>query len=206
MALYNVEVRHEDLNRYRMIYGNDCYVVQQKAEAQLAQWNEMWNKKQKAVHTQRTCEEQTTEAQEILACIDNTLLHTVDIDDRVDWSSLKDNRPFPRPKPSAPRKEDAPAEPLKSDPEFAPVLGFFDKISRNAKAKKVAEAEQLFRLAHDWWKAEIDRMEAKHQAALEKYERSLREWESERQAYELQTMLLSMEERGCMNRKTLGLL
>ena len=125
MALYNVEVRHEGLHKYRMISGNDHYVVQQKAEAQLAQWNEMWKRKQKVANTQRTCEEQTKEAQEILACIDNTLLHTVDVDDRVDWDSLKDRRPFPRPKPSAPKRGSTPAEPLESDPEFSPVLGSF---------------------------------------------------------------------------------
>ncbi len=124
------------------------------------------------------------EAQEILACIDNTLLHTVDVDDRVGWDSPKDKRPFPRPKPSAPKKKDLPFEPLESDPEYAPILGFFDKISRNARVKKAAEAEQRFKLAHDEWKAEVDSMEAEHQAALEKHERSLRKWESERQAYE----------------------
>ena len=183
MALYNVEVRHEGLHKYRMISGNDHYVVQQKAEAQLAQWNEMWKKKQKVVNTQRTCEEQTKEAQEILACIDNTLLHTVDVDDRVDWDSLKDSRPFPRPKPSAPKRESTPAEPLESDPEFSPVLGFFDKISRSAREKKIAEAKHRFKLAHDEWTTEVDRTEAEYQATLEKHERSLKKWESERQAY-----------------------
>lgn len=184
MALYNVEVRHDGLHKYRMISGNDHYVVQQKAEAQLAQWNEMWEKKQKAVRTQKTCEEQTKEAQEILACIDNTLLYTVSVDDRVNWDSLKDKRAFPDPKPIAPERESLPTEPLESWPEFEPLLGFFDKISRKARAKKVAAVEQRFKLAHDDWKAEVDRIEANDKAALERYERSLEEWESERQAYE----------------------
>jgi len=184
MALYKVEVRHDGLHKYRMISGNDPYVVQQKAEAQLAQWNEMWEKKQKAINTQKTCEEQTKEAQEILTCIDNTLLHTVDVDDRVNWDSLKDKRPFPRSKLSAPKKKYVPLEPLESDSEFVPVFGFVEKISRSARAKKVAEAERRFKLAHDDWKAEVDRIEANHKVALEEYERSMEKWESERQAYE----------------------
>ena len=135
MALYNVEVRHEGLHKYRMISGNDYYVVQQKAEAQLAQWNEMWKRKQKVANTQRTCEEQTKEAQEILACIDNTLLHTVDVDDRVDWDGLKDKRPFSRPKPSAPRKKDVPLEPLESHPGFAPKYSSERGLGTNASPK-----------------------------------------------------------------------
>jgi restriction system protein len=43
--MYQREVRHTGLNKYRLIRGSNKYVVEQQAAAQLAIWNEMWAKK-----------------------------------------------------------------------------------------------------------------------------------------------------------------
>ena len=37
---YSIEVRHEGLHKYREIKGNDKYIVEQKARAQRAVWDE----------------------------------------------------------------------------------------------------------------------------------------------------------------------
>ena len=39
--VWEVEVRHDGLHKYRHIRGIDKYVVEQKAAAQLRTWNEM---------------------------------------------------------------------------------------------------------------------------------------------------------------------
>ena len=45
MPSYFIEVKHDGLNKYRMIRGNHSYVVEQKAAAQKAAWDDIWKKK-----------------------------------------------------------------------------------------------------------------------------------------------------------------
>ncbi|MDY7080291.1 MAG: hypothetical protein SXV54_25695 [Chloroflexota bacterium] len=45
---YAVEVRHRELNKYQVVRGDNKYVVQQKARAKMAQWDEMWQRRQEA--------------------------------------------------------------------------------------------------------------------------------------------------------------
>ena len=45
-AMYEIEVRHEGLNKYRHIRGSDKHIVEKKATTQQLTWNEMWKKKQ----------------------------------------------------------------------------------------------------------------------------------------------------------------
>ena len=40
--MYRVEIAHEELGKYRCITGKDRWVVQRKAEAQRAQWEQQW--------------------------------------------------------------------------------------------------------------------------------------------------------------------
>ncbi len=42
--MWEIEVRHEGLNKYRHIKGTDKYIVRQKANAQQLVWDEMWEK------------------------------------------------------------------------------------------------------------------------------------------------------------------
>ena len=44
--IWEIEVTHPGLNKYRHIRGTDKYVVEQKAYAQKAIWDEIWQKKQ----------------------------------------------------------------------------------------------------------------------------------------------------------------
>ncbi|MCC3359549.1 hypothetical protein [Bacillus sp. REN16] len=96
--MYSVEIEHKGLHKYRVIKGNDKYVVDQKAYVQLKQWDEMWNKKQEVERKKRErenaaiekaqkkamAEQQTQDALNELELIDQTLLHTLDIDDKID--------------------------------------------------------------------------------------------------------------------------
>ena len=46
--MWEIEVRHDGLNKYRHIKGSDRYIVKQKAIAQEQAWEDMWKKKQAA--------------------------------------------------------------------------------------------------------------------------------------------------------------
>ena len=43
--MYEIEIRHRGLNKYRHIKGSDKYIVEQKARVQQQVWDEMWEKK-----------------------------------------------------------------------------------------------------------------------------------------------------------------
>jgi len=142
MAAYWIEVRHEGLHKYRRITGNDRYVVQQKARAQEALWEEQWAKRLAALAKEEAresaaaaraelkalAEEKTSDAEAVFAEIDRTLAHTLEVNDRIDWEQLKDFSGFPEPEPVPPKPQPRPQEPQPTD--FPPAIGFLDRLVR----------------------------------------------------------------------------
>src|ERR1700735_5283951 len=98
---YWVDVRHPGLNAYRRITGRDPYVVQQRAEAQVAAWNEKWANIQERKSALRSKEEKkeeaarrTQEATEALESIDQTFVHALGRTSALEWDLLKDRSCF----------------------------------------------------------------------------------------------------------------
>ena len=143
---YEVEIRHDDLGKYQIIRGDDPDVVEQKAQAKMHQWDDMWDRKQKAeekrLDLQQRAEEtqdkkdlaaeRTEEAKAALEALDTVLAHTLEVDNTVAWESLKNFSDYPKPKPgnpSLPQKPDPFQKPTKpSASEFLPGLRIFDVI------------------------------------------------------------------------------
>lgn len=203
---YQIEAQHKGLNKHRVISGSNQYVAEQKAKAQSAQWEqmwkkrfieasknaaekeaqaqiaqsgEMWNKKQLAEAMQKICEEQTKKAQDILEYIDHTLIHTLGRSSKLDWNGMKDKTPFPKAKPRTPKEIPFPKEPLESDREFKPVIGWLEMANPAARNKRVLEAQERFRIAHDKWKAKVEKVKVDRSDALEKHKKEVKKWESE---------------------------
>jgi restriction system protein len=196
--MYSVEIEHKGLHKYRVIKGNDRYVVDQKAYVQLKQWDEMWNKKQEAERKKRErenaamekaqkkamAEQQTQDALNELELIDQTLLHTLEIDDKIDWDSLKDVSIFSEPKPLAPKEPSFPAEP--DEKNFEPKLGLWDKISSSSKQKKIGISKKIFEDALNNWRRETEDLKSMHEKELEVFEEKFRVWEEKNQEFELE--------------------
>lgn len=194
--MYSVEIRHDGLHKYRHIKGNDKYVVEQKAHIQMRQWEEMWQKKQEAEKKKRErataamekaqkkalAEQQTLEALEQLEIINNTLLHTLDIDDEIDWDSLKDHSKFTKSKPRSPNAPIYPLEPVKES--FEPSFGLLDRIFSSSKQKKIQASDKLFEDAMNKWKNETDRLKVKHEKEVEVYGEQLKKWNEMRDIHE----------------------
>lgn len=51
--MHQIEISHEGLNKYKVIKGNDYYVVKQKAHVQKLAWEEQWRKKVEAEEKRR---------------------------------------------------------------------------------------------------------------------------------------------------------
>ena len=190
MVMWEITVRHDGLNKYRHIRGNDKYVVEQKAAAQRAIWNEMWQRKlekeQKINDKQTKTEssiEQTEEATEAIKKIENILRHTLDINDTINWESLKDKSNFPKSKPQPTKLLDILQPPEETDLQYQPKFGFFDKISSSKKQNKIDNAKLLFKNDCDKWIKEKEKI-LKNNAELEKqYQEELKQLESEEQEF-----------------------
>lgn len=195
--MYQIELRHEGLNKYRVIRGNNLYVVQQKAEMQERAWDEMWEKKQKQLHQKEEreraakekqqkkelAEKLTNEALEQLSTIENTLLHTLEIDDKINWEELKDTSKFSVPKPRKPKAQDIPSEPLQSDEKYQPKFGLLDKLIASKKQKKIDELSLLYKQDRKRWAKEKERILTTNQDKKEQYEMELAKWNEEKEAF-----------------------
>ncbi|WP_052124065.1 restriction endonuclease [Ureibacillus manganicus] len=188
--MYEVEIRHDGLNKYRVIKGSDLYVVNQKAEMQERAWEEMWERKQeqdakkqereraalKKEEKKSLAEQLTKEAVEQIETIENILKHTLDIDDKIDWDSLKDKSKFTKPKPKKVEPLKIPIEPNKSDIKYQPKLGLIDKLISSKKEQKIEASNKLYQLDYEQWENEKLKIENSNEENNNKYEEKLKKW------------------------------
>ncbi len=93
---YTVEMFHKGLNEHKLLSAPELDMLQNKANLQAQKWTEKWN----LIESRRRISEQkeanideatskTEEAIEALKQIDNLLVHTLSVNDAVDWEKLK---------------------------------------------------------------------------------------------------------------------
>ena len=61
--MYQIEIRHEGLHKYRMIKGQDPYVVEQKARIQEQVWDEIWERRLESERKRQDRHDSLTEKQ-----------------------------------------------------------------------------------------------------------------------------------------------
>jgi restriction system protein len=194
--MWTVEIRHPGLNKYRLVKGTDKYVVEQKAAAQMAAWEEMWQRKvevkERAHNKQSKLEEaqsRTQEAQDAIEAIQNTLKQTLDVDDTIKWDALKDNTSFPQPKPEPPQVRKIPLAPVATALKYEPEIGFLDKLFSSRKENKIRTAKNLLKAdTQSWEKQKLDILQSNDQV-LADFQKNTQKWEDSQKAF-----LLKQEE------------
>ena len=128
---YRLEIWHDGLKKHRVIKGDCEFIIDSKARMQAEEWDQRWEvvserEQQKADRAacKRMTEEskalalkQTQAAQAELDALSNILKATLEVNDAIEWESLKNKAPFPEKGP-APLK--LPLEPQKADFPRAP--------------------------------------------------------------------------------------
>lgn len=205
--MWEIEVKHDGLNKYRKIKGTDKAVVEKKADMQVKTWDEIWNKKVERENARQNIEESknlavklTKEAEEKLSSIENTLLFYLNGKKAfVDWEEIKQHKKFPTPEPimrfaEQKRKVQVPEEPRKSDEKYVPKFTFLDRFTSKRKLKKINKAEALFNKDYEEWNItkpiiekrnrEIEKENQVRQAeVLAEYNEKIKVWESEKAIY-----------------------
>jgi len=188
--VYQIEVRHEGLNKYRLIRGRNPYAVEQTAAALKASWDEIWERKQKKESAIREKEdnkqeaiEKTREAQDKISDVKNTLQYALENNIGFTWDSLIDKSAFPKNKPKSPVLLTVPIEPQKKDKEFVPKRNFFISIFPGLKQKRIDRANHLFEQAHLGWESAKKEVEKTNSELLEKYKADDLKWQEEEKEY-----------------------
>ncbi len=206
--VWEIEVRHDGLNKYRHIRGSDRYIVEQKAAAQQLTWDEMWSKKQIAEQKKRSRESairskeekkelaitKTNEAMEAINKLETILLHTLKVDDTIDWSSLLNKKKYSikKPikkkystkKPIKPKLAQNPSEPNRADVKYKPIFGFFDKIFSRSRKTKEDEAEKLFKSDYENWKRKKQQVQKKNEGIESAHPENVKNWEVKKKFFE----------------------
>lgn len=205
--MWEIEIRHEGLNKYRKIRGSEKYVVEQKAEMQRREWDEMWQRRKEREEATKNIEESkqlaiayTKEAEENLRNLDNILVSYLNTPASVNWEKLKDRSSFGK---TSPRKQ-SPAraadetisiEPQNTEPKYKPKFGLLDYILTSRKQQKIEKSTKKYEKDHLEWeqvKAEIlkrnEEREQRYQKQIieaeEKYIQQTAQWEAEKLAFE----------------------
>lgn len=195
--MWQIELRHDGLNKYRVIRGNDQSIVHRKAQAQQAIWDEMWQKRVerdtrqqerelKRQELEDSLEEargRTEAAQDELAELSSILAHTLGIDDKVDWDALKKPEDFPEPPPEKPRPEPLPIKPQLSSLQYQPTLGFLDKLISSRRERICRDCEEAYARDVESWKGRLAEVESENAARDSKFSDELAAWNESRSSY-----------------------
>jgi restriction system protein len=188
--MYQVEIRHQGLNKYQLIRGNDKYVVEQRAAAIQASWNEMWEKRvekdTRILNIQQKSETAkiiTNQAKESFSLLENILKHTLSINDAIDWDSLKDKSVFKIVKPQQPIPVQHPIEPKENDEKYQIKTGLLDSIFSSRLTEKTEEAKKLFRIDYAEWEREKASVIQNNIQQYQNYQNELQQWEAEEQKF-----------------------
>ena len=169
--MWEITVRHDGLNKYRHIRGNDKYVVEQKAVVQQAIWDKMWQNKLEIEQKQSKIElaiEQTKEATEVIREIENIIKHALNKNYKIDWETLKNESKFLKQKPQPPKLLDIPKPPNKN----APYYQYYKPY-----------AENMFNSDYDCWLKDKEEIILKNKGLEKQYQDELNKWEAEEREF-----------------------
>lgn len=178
---YVIEVRHLGLEKIRVLKDLDKFILQTKVRSVLKVWDEQWERQEsrriKASYRDYNSVEasdRTQEAQQAQEDLANILLHTLSVDDTINWRNLKDQTKFRDANPkrllerelkaiSAPTLRAQLKHPDAIDPQgFEPNLVFMDKLFKSKKRKKIAEASQAFQYAYSLWNVACEEIDTQN--------------------------------------------
>lgn len=188
--MWQMEIRHDGLHKYRVIKGATEDIVEQKAAAQLEAWDEMWEKKQEREariqekeDKKQTAMSRTEEAQVILRDLEKTLLSGIDKDYSDIWDMLLDKSSFPE---LSPRKTTAipiPLEPRAFDEKYKPKSGILEFIFKDFEEKRKKEAGDLFKNDRTAWEKEKKDIIEKNKQAEDNHKKLMEQWQEREKAY-----------------------
>ena len=174
---FTVDFRHKILAVHKDVSAPDLGILQNKVDALMASWDRKMQTemaRREIAAGKHQADNATIEASKTLESLDRILAHTLEVDDTVDWDSLKDHSAPPKSTPFLARKPviQRSRKPITQSPKIT----ICDFLSGN-RSKKIAEAERRFGLEFANWTAQEKKNGHAHTIAV-------KAWESGRAAHD----------------------
>lgn len=174
---YYISISHNILGFHKEISAPELFILQDKVDSVVNDWDKKYADylvKEEITSAKDFADKETIEASNKQLILKNILNHTLTVDDRIHFDSLKDKTKFKKPLPFKVR-------PLKSyvgdKPVFIePKIGFFDIIF-NQKQKKIEFSKLEFEKKSIIWNEKELKAKKEHELALDK-------WNSEKNDYD----------------------
>ncbi|HOP08061.1 MAG TPA: restriction endonuclease [candidate division Zixibacteria bacterium] len=186
---YTIEMYHKGLNEHKLVSAPNRAMLNNKVNLQAQKWADKWkvvdSKRQAAAAREASLEEansRTVDAAESLRQIDNLLIHTLSVDDRVDWESLKIRDQYPEQPPAKPTKKsekESPPRPNRESAEYTPVFTFLEKLLKRKKQMRIQEFENKFAAAVSEWETQSSAVEEYNNQLDRDFEDELKHWEED---------------------------
>jgi len=193
---YTQELSFPELNEFKLISAPDIDILEQKVDVQLAKWKDKFTKiimKRQAIEEKEAnieeTEKQTREAKEEQTKIDNLLIHTLSIDDTVDWEQLKKHNKFDEENPKLKLEAELKTIKMPSRPglntipdspkieSYNPKFTFFDKLIKSKKEVKIEFAKYNYDKDYKKWEILKKELDNKNESITEKHKQELDDWE-----------------------------
>lgn len=192
---YSLEIWHDGLKKHRVIKGDCQFIIDSKARLQAEEWDQRWEvvserERQRADRAacKRMAEEskelalkQTMAAQAELDALSNILKATLNVDDAIDWESLKNKTPFsekgpgPLKLPAEPKMGALPKEPSRDDKRYNPKLGLLEWLIPSRKARLREAAEAVLAADKLVWKERCEVARKAHETAMQNHAKAVEE-------------------------------
>ncbi len=190
--MWQCEIRHDGLHKYRVVKGQTREVMQLRADMQVRSWNDQWERA-KATHKRRQSQlkavydketkknlaaERSREAQKSLDTLQRLLTDSLEEDHAIDFQPLIDDAEFAATKPKEPETEALPREPLVTDPEFREQANFFVRIIPSLRRRERARVAAKFGQAKKEWSELMSARWRRTDSANKRYGDELAAWEA----------------------------
>jgi restriction system protein len=170
---YYLDVRHTKLNLHRELSAPEIFILQSKADALIASWDEKfadYKTRLQLSSGKQAADDLTASAIANLASLEHILAHTLNVNDEIDWEALKDRSEYQTPtKFDPPRPRFSPTDaPTYTEPKislWSQLTGKKPQLLEDAK-RRHAETVSM------WEGAEKERQAA--------FERALASWEADK--------------------------
>jgi hypothetical protein len=191
VTFYKLEVFHHGLNEVRTVGDRDYDVVERKAAALLARWNEKWERiqaledaRQQKQSSKDEAESETSAAVAALASLATMLRDGVRKPARVDWNALKNTAPFSfgdtdkypmvefgaGNQPVRAKVFNAPERPIATSSKYTPILTLLDRIWVPSRRKKQEAAIALLEQDLARWRAAVQENHERRDLAEQMFE------------------------------------
>jgi restriction system protein len=208
--MWECEIRHDALNKFRVVKGHTREIMRLRAEMQMRTWNEQWlrtqstqTKRQKQLQAaydkgtkKNLAAERTREAKKALEALDTLLADALEEDHAIDWKTLIDESDYPVKVPAQPEGEPVPRQPAIGDPEFDPQLRLLARIIPSLRKKEKERIANKFIEARNLWSDLMSARWRRVEDASERFKKELAAWEAKKSEWlnERESRNLAIEE------------